>query len=208
VRALQTTLFVIVLLVLSTQTFRHVYVRWFEPTASVLDEFLDPVENEISESEDLAELRTLYAKAHAARAESEAGKPLSVVDLERRTDRPVYAEEREIREAIERLEEQGRSISRLWFYWLCGLGSIVVGLVAYARVDRWLGMAGIIAGFVEMAVWTSPLWRARGPQGAFEHLLALKLALSATSMALLVSLWLWSARSRRSNPPSALETAT
>lgn len=51
-------------------------------------------------------------------------------------------------------------------------------------------MASIIAGFSEMAYWTSPLARAFGALPEFERLLATKLLLSVVSWALLVALWL------------------
>lgn len=196
-RSLQATMFVLVMLVLSTQTFRHVYVKWVEPTGSVLDEFREPVEKDIADSKSLDELKTMYAKAHSAKDAYELGKPLREVDLARRTGQGVYTEADKLREAIERVESQNRSRFQLWFYWLCGLLSAGLGLAAYVRVDRWVGLVGMITGFVEMAVWTSPLWRSRGPQGSFEHLLTLKLVLSFTSMVLLLALWLWRARRER-----------
>ena len=196
-RSLQATLFVLLMLVLSTQTFRHVYVKWFEPKGSVLDDFREPVEKDIAASKTLDELKAMYAKARSAKDAYESGKPLREVDLARRTGQVVYTEADELRAAIERVEEQDRARFKLWFYWLCGLLSILLGLGAYVRVDRWVGLVGIITGFVEMAVWTSPLWRSRGPQGAFEHLLTLKLSLSFASMVLLLTLWLSGQRRER-----------
>jgi len=193
-RTLQATLFVVVMLVLSTQTFRHVYVKWIEPTGSVLDEFRDPVETDIAASKSLDELKAMYAKAHAARETFESDKPLREIDLAQRTGREIYTDADGIRRAIEQVESQHRSVFQLWFYWLCGLLSVTIGLVAYARVNRWVGMVGLIAGFVEMAVWTSPLWRTWGPQRSFEHLLTSKLVLSFVSMALLLALWLFGQR--------------
>jgi len=201
-RSLQATLFVLVMLVLSTQTFRHVYVKWIEPTGSVLDEFREPVDEDIAASNDLHELKAMYAKARADRQGYEKGRPLSEVDLARRTNREVYRSENELREAIVNVEGQNRSLFQLWFFWLCGLLSILLGLAAYRRVNPWIGMVGLITGFVEMAVWTSPLWRAHGPQGPFERLLTLKLTLSFVSMALLLALWLWGQRREAAAAPA------
>ncbi len=189
-RSLQATLFVLVMLVLSTQSFRHVYVKWIEPTGSVLDEFREPVDEDIAASNSLDELKAMYAKARAGRKEYEKDKSLRDVDLAKRTNQEVYRSEDELREAITRVEAQNRDLSRLWFYWLCGLVSIVLGIGAYLRVNPWVGMVGLITGFVEMAVWTSPLWRSHGPQGTFDRLLTVKLVLSFASMALLLALWL------------------
>ena len=202
-RSLQATLFVLVMLVLSTQSFRHVYVKWVQPTGSVLDEFRERVDEDIAASNSLDELKAMYARARAGRKDFEKDKPLRDVDLAKRTDREVYRSEEELREAILRVEEQERDLTRLWFFWLCGLLSVVLGLLAYARVNPWVGMVGLITGFVEMAVWTSPLWRSHGPQGSFDRLLTLKLVLSFASMGLLLGLWLYGQRRCACGPISA-----
>lgn len=196
-RGLQTTMFVLLLIVLTTQTFRHVYVKWIEPTGSVLDEFRPPVEQDIAQTESLDALKAQYAQAYEARAAYEKSARLSEVDMARRTDQDVYQRERELREAIERVEAQDRTRFQLWFYWLFGVASVLLGLLAYAHVSRWVGCVGMITGFVEMAVWTSPLWRSWGPQNRFDELLVLKLALSIVSMVLLLALWLWRERLER-----------
>jgi len=199
-RSLQATLFVLVMLVLSTQSFRHVYVKWVQPTGSVLDEFRERVDEDIAASNSLDELKAMYARARAGRKDFEKDKPLRDVDLAKRTNREVYRSEQELREAIVRVEGQERDLTRLWFYWLCGLLSVVLGLLAYARVNPWVGMVGLITGFVEMAVWTSPLWRSYGPQGSFDRLLTLKLVLSFASMGLLLGLWLYGQRRSACGP--------
>jgi len=193
-RGTQITLFVLALLVLGTQTFRHVYVKWIEPTDSVLDAYRPPIEEEIAASEDLDTLVALYDKAwknvqaYEESASNDEIEQATMMGLE------PYESERAARHAIERWEAQSQSIFQLRFYWLVGLLSIIGGLIAYTRVNRWLGMVGLITGFLEMTVWTSPLWHAWGPQAQFERLLDQKLILSLVSVALLVGLWLWSAR--------------
>lgn len=202
-RGLQTTMFVLLFLVVSTQTLRHVYVKWVDPTGSVLDEFREPVEADIVASQDLDELKRRYAKAHEALKAYEKDRPLRDIQLARETGRDVYREQQELREAIERLEDQERQLFQLRFYWGCGLLGVLLGLLAYVRLNPWVGVAGLLAGFVEMAVWTSPLWRSWGPQHRFDALLMSKLVLSAVTLALLLSAWLWSERVRRRAIPAA-----
>jgi hypothetical protein len=196
-RALQVTLFMVLLTVIATQTLRHVYVKWIEPKGSALDEFREKVDEDIETSKSLDELKAMYAKALASRKEFEGSRSLRDLRLARETDRPELREEQELREAIQRVEDQRDTLFKLRFYWFCGLASIVLGLLTYAKVNRWLGMVGIGTGFVEMASWTSPLWRGRGPRGEFDRLLTHKLSFSLASMVLLVALWLWSERRRR-----------
>jgi hypothetical protein len=194
---LQTTLFVILMVVLTTQTFRHVWVKWIEPRGSVLDEFRDPVEKDIAESKSLDELKAMYAKAHAAKKAYEAGRSLEEIKLARQTDQDVYSEEERLSQAIKKVEEQDRTLFQVWFYWAVGLLSILLGAFALARLDPWVGIVGLITGFGEMAIVTNPLYRSWGPQAGFDRLLTLKLILSVVSIALLLVLWLWSRRRAR-----------
>jgi len=60
-----------------------------------------------------------------------------------------------------------------------------MGLVSFVKVNRWLGLAGIIIGFTEMLCWTSPLFHHR-----YEHLLDYKLIFSGITWVILISLWL------------------
>lgn len=201
-RGTQITLFVIGLMILGTQTFRHVYVKWIEPTGSVLDEYRPPIADDLTATKDLDELVAVYEPAREKVLAYEETATLEDIDLSKRTGSEPYRSERVARAAIERWEAQSHSVFQLRFYWLVGLLSIVGGLFAYARINRWLGMVGIITGFTEMAVWTSPLWHSWGPQSQFERLLNQKLLLSIVSMILLIALWLWAARRTAAAAPA------
>ena len=189
-RGFHTTLFVLLLMVISTQTLRHVFVKWIEPTASVLDRFPKPVEKDILATKNLEELVVLYEQARARKTGFEEGKSEGEVHLARLNEREPVTDEDEVRAAIERLEEQDRDLFKLRFYWACGLLSVLLGLVAFRRWNGWIGSVAVVTGFVEMAVWTSPLFHTWGPQRTFEHLLTTKLVLSAVSLVLLVGTWL------------------
>ncbi len=195
-RSLQITLFILGMITIGTQTFRHVYIKWIEPTGSVLDEYREPVEEEIALSEDLDELLALYDEAHN-RVQAAGTDVTQPENPFQRSMREPYRSEQRIRRAIEQWEAQSKRVFELYFYWMLGLASITGGLVAYTRINRWLGMVGIITGFTEMAWWTSPLLRTFGPQGQFERLLSAKLVLSLISAGLLVALWLLMEKRRR-----------
>lgn len=189
-RGLQITLFILGLMLLGTQTFRHIYVKWIQPTGSVLDAYRTETEDEIVASKDLDDLVAVYDEAHKKVEAHEKTNDTSELPPWQRWEEEPYKSKHEAEQAIEQWEAQSRSIFELRFYWLVGLASIMLGIIAYKRVNRWLGMVGIITGFVEMIVWTSPLWRAWGPQGAFDRLLNEKLILSLLAVALLITLWL------------------
>ena len=115
---------------------------------------------------------------------------------------PVFQDEAKLEQAISRVEAQRKSIFDLWFFWLCGLLGVGFGIFAYHRINRWLGMAGMITGFAEMTTWTSALWRTLGPQGEFERLLTTKLILSVVTLALLIVIWLKSERTESVSRPA------
>lgn len=189
-RRLQITLFVIALFILTTQTFRHVYVKWIEPTTSVLDQFDDQTEQDIAAAKSLDELVTLYAEADRKVKEEE----LKTKDAEelrpREIDREPYKSEWKLRQAIETWESHSKKIFELQFFWACGAGSLIVGIFCYRFVNRWIGITGVIAGFAEMMWWTCPQFRAFGSGVEFDRLLTQKIIFSLVSWCLLVSIWL------------------
>jgi len=65
-RATMTTLFVIAMLISSTQTFRHIYVKWIQPTSSALDEFKDETSIKAESSKNINELMVSYREAKKA----------------------------------------------------------------------------------------------------------------------------------------------
>ncbi len=179
-RALQITLFVLALLILTTQTFRHAYVKWVEPTTSVLDQFDDQTEHDIAAAKSLDELVRLYAEVHRKVKEedaetTDADKPDYAFTM---MDRGPHKDEWKLRQAIETWEEHSKKIFELHFFWVCGAGSLVVGMVCYCLVNRWLGITGVIAGFLEMIWWTAPQFRACGAGVEFDRLLTQKIIFS------------------------------
>ena len=204
-KGLQITLFIIAFIILSTQSFRHVYVKWIEPTGSVLDKYNEEVEKDIESSKTLDELIYVFEEAHKKVEEYEADSVNREDKGEKKCkndpfkspyynkwEKEPYKSEQKARQAIMRWESRNKMLFELYFYWFCGLLSIIIGILSYQRINTWLGISGIITGFSEMIWWTSPLHRAFGDKGIFEILLNTKLTLSVTSCLLLVILWLFS----------------
>ena len=185
-----TVLFIIAMLVSTTQTFRHVYVKWIEPSGSVLDEFRNDIESSIASAEGLDELVALYqgAQTKVELYESDPSNPK--VDNYNRKDTEPYESEIKIREEIEAREFDQNQLFKLWFYWSSGLVSLFVGVFAFRNINNWLGLSGIIVGFSEMLCWTSPLFHNRLLSQQFEHLLTYKLAFSVITWAVLISMWI------------------
>ena len=187
---LQTTLFVIAFAILSTQSFRHVYVKWIEPRSSVLDAYREAVDTAIASAASLDELVALYQRAHALVEEADKDTATSEETRFERHSKEPYTTEAKLRDEVQGWESRTKQLFELRFFWSLGLLGVLLGIWCYKRANPWLGMAGIITGFSEMAYWTSPLARSWGAAPEFERLLSHKLVLSLLTWALLVTLWL------------------
>jgi len=185
-----TVLFLIAMLISSTQTFRHVYVKWIEPNNSVLDEFKNEVESDIADAKNLDELVSLYREAQNNVKIYESNSSNPEIERRFRKDTEPYEAEIKIKKEIEAREYDENQLFKLWFYWSCGLISVFIGIFAFRRINKWLGLSGIIVGFSEMLCWTSPLFHNRLLSQQFEYLLNYKLLFSLTTWILLVVLWL------------------
>lgn len=190
--ALQKTLGIIAFLILSSQTVRHTYVRWFEPRASVLDKYDKPLKDEIASATSIDELLRHYdpvrKQVDAAKQElSKAGKKLT---YEEEKDVEPYKSEHALREAITEWEEKSKEIHEIRFFWLIGLAFFVLGLLTYRKVSRWFGLTLLIAAFTEFIYWTSPTFLGANTR-EFDRLLGHKLTFSVISLILLiVVIWL------------------
>ena len=188
-RALQKTLALIAFLILVPQTVRHAYMLWLEPRGSVLDKYDQPMKGQIDAATSLDELLRRYDPVRkqvdsAKKEASEAGKERPSND-----EIEPYKSEKMLREAINQWEERAKEIHAIRFYWLVGLVLSVLGLLTYSKLNRWLGVSLLIAGFSELIYWTSPTFL--GSTQEFDRLLANKLALSAFSLILLFAVtWL------------------
>jgi len=189
-RVLQIVLCIIGLIILSTQTFRHVYVKWVQSYDSVLDSYDDKVIKEIKESDNLEELLSQYDVAYKKVKEYENDPINPEIKWRERDDKEPYKSEIKLKKAIERWEYHEKQIQKLRFYWLCGLLSVCTGFIVYMKVDQWLGMIGLITGFSEMTFWTFPVvFGYFGSKYEFHNLLNNKIFFSVLTWILLLIVW-------------------
>jgi hypothetical protein len=184
-KALQTTLFVVTALILSTQTVRHLYVRYLEPTGSVLDKYQPPVTADIKKAGSLDELAKLYDEAHTKveAADAEPKDPATV--SARKSEEEPYKSERLLREAIQDWESKSKEVFELRYFWMSGVAFLIVGFICYWKRLTWLGLTLAIAAFAEMIWATSPSFRGT-PQSEFARLLTNKIVFSLASLILLL----------------------
>lgn len=186
-RKFQIVLLIIGLTVLSTQTFRHVYVKWFQQKTSVLEQFDESYEKKIKESKNIDELLSLYKIKLKESKEKNKVKSKTNSRLIRNS---YNSDLSVIKRAIRDWERKDNAIKQLRFYWTCGLLSVIIGLLVYIKIDRWIGITGLIVGFSEMIYWTFPIvFGFFGSKHEFTRLLNNKLLFSSLSWLLLIVLW-------------------
>lgn len=174
------TLAILAFVALVVQTVRHAYMLWFEPRGSVLDKYDQPVRSEIGSAASLDELLRRYDPVRK-----------QVDELSKTNPRPAYEQaekepfktEQTLRQAITEWEEKSKEIRAIRLYCLIAAALFVLGLLAYQKLNRWLGIALLIAAFSEFIYWTSPTFI--GATREVDRLLANKLVLSIVSLALL-----------------------
>jgi hypothetical protein len=185
-----TVLFVIAMLISSTQTFRHAYVKWIEPQGSVLDAFQEATEAEMEKAKTLDQLVALYREAYTKVKDYEANPDNPKVGLKERSTTEPYRSEGKIKKEIRSREQDRMQLFKLSFYWGCGLLSLAIGIGTFYKVNAWLGVSGVIIGFSEMLCWTSPLFHNSVVSQQFLTLLNYKLIFSFITWVLLIALWL------------------
>jgi hypothetical protein len=196
-KALRITLFVIAFVLLVSQTFRHAYVRWLEPRASVLDKYDTETQKGITKAKSLDDLLRLYDDAFAKlRAEEEKTKAERAQNPNRERDNygdtDAARNERQLKEAIKDWEDKGRQIHEVWHFWTAGFAALLLGFFVMAKVERWSGMSLFILAFAEMIWATCPSWRGLGSSPPeFDRLLLHKFSLSIIGIVLLLASSKW-----------------
>ena len=185
-RVLQRIMVILTCLCLVGQTIRHVDVLWFQPRTSVLDRYDKPLKDEIAAAATLNELvgryDTIRKDVDRIKAERRASDPKA--EFYGQAEEEPFKSEAALREAIGSWEQRAEEILSLRFYWFVGLILALLGSACYMRINRWLGLTLLIAGFAEFIYWTSPtLWGSSTRE--FDRLLVNKLVLSLLSLALL-----------------------
>ena len=187
----KTTLFVIGMLIVLTQTIRHLYVRCYYNKPSVLDKYHDSdVDKYIKNSISLDSLLIKYDKAYNEVKMIEHGKTKDQIDSLKRADENLYETKNSYREAIEDWEAKENKIHEVFIFWISGFLLILIGAIIYYRKTKWVGLSLVMVGFVEMIYWSSPDLTLNGATLEFLKYLNSKLILSAITFIMLILLWL------------------
>jgi hypothetical protein len=200
-KALKITVFLLAVLVLTTQFARHIYVRYLEPRGSVLDTYEQTeTKKAIKSAASLDELASRYDAAKKRvdeldqqRKKAEANKSRDDRDVLRdkfgEKHKEDYERESDLKAAIQEWEKRSEEIYELRVFWLFGFAFFLAGAFLLFKEREWPGMAFIVPGIIEMIWWTSPSFRFAGSPIEFERLLMNKLAFTIITLMLIIAAW-------------------
>jgi hypothetical protein len=182
---LKKTLFIIAVVFVTGYTIRHIYYKWFAPNQSVLDKYADSSTDAIKNATSLDQLVKIYDDAHkkVQAYESDKSNP-KIKGLDRDIVEP-YKTESKSRNAIKEWENRSKEIFEIRFYWSVGLLLVITGFLLYKKLNEWLGITLIIAGFAEKVYWTSPSFLS-STSVEYENLLTNKIIFSIGTLIFLV----------------------
>ena len=185
-RAAKIVFFLICVVIVSTQTFRHIYVRFLDKNESILDKYRTEIEMEIYESTNIEHLENLFIDndTKIKQIKNSDGNY-----TENRIYKELQLEKAKITAAIHKAENLSESRYKLIIYWTIGLICILFGCVSFFFTSKWISFASLISGFSEMTVWTSPFFD-RSNTINFIELLNMKLVLSIITLILIITIWL------------------
>jgi hypothetical protein len=200
-KALKITVFLLAVLVLTTQFARHIYVRYLEPRGSVLDTYVQTeTKKAIKGATSLDELVSRYDVAKKRVDELDKQKKKAEANKSR-DDRDVlrdkfgdehkedYEREADLKRAVQEWEKRSEETYELRVFWLFGFAFLLAGAILLVKGREWLGMAFIVPGIIEMIWWTSPSFRFAGSPIEFERLLMNKLAFTLITLVLVIAAW-------------------
>jgi len=205
-KALKITIFLLAILVLSTQFARHLYVRYLEPRGSILDKYEQTetkkaIKTAVSLDEllsryDVAKKRVDELDEQRKQAESNMSKDKRDVFREQFGEKykEDYERKSDLKEAISEWEKRSNEIYELRIFWLFGFVFFLTGAILFVKGHDWPGMAFIAPGIVEMIWWTSPSFGLAGSPHEFERLLMNKLLFTAVTLILMIATWIWHER--------------
>jgi len=182
----QKTILVLVVLVLSAQLAHFTYVKFLQPTHSVLDDELDESIKGATSLEELFKQYELSEDEVRAFEESlSRGEKLSSF----RKDIEPFKSNQKLRAAVRDWERKQAQIKRLIYQWTVGLLLALAGTGLYLKRISWIGTALIVAGLAEMIWWCSPSISMGGSIREFERILNIKLMLTLATVGVFAGNW-------------------
>jgi len=178
------------MLVVLTQTIRHLYVRYYYDRTSVLDKYHESeTDKYIKKSFSLDSLLMKYDKAFNDVKSFEKGKTNREIDSLKRIDDRLYETKHSYRAAIEDWEGKENKINEVIVFWIIGFIVIIIGAFFYYKKIQWFGLSLIIVGLIEMIWWSSPDLSLGGATLEYLKYLNTKIILSSIALVVVILLW-------------------
>ncbi len=191
-KKIQTTFFVIALLLLTIHMVSHLYMRYSYDAPSVLDVYIkDKVDKHIEDAVSLEMLLEKYDIAFKKVEAFEKGKTKEEIEKNKyKYDMEPYKTKRKYGDAIRDWEKKEEEIQEIIVFWFAGLLLILTGALLYYKKITWIGVALILSGFGEMIWWPSPSFTMNGARLEFIKLLNTKILFTFMSYAVLIIVWM------------------
>jgi len=188
---LMTTLFILGMITVTTQTVRHTYVRCNYDRPSVLDNYEDDeVDAEIKTTGSLDSLLYHFDIAFNEVIAFEISKTKEELrKVNEYRDEP-YSTKTKYKNAILDWEQKEEKIHEVIVFWIIGSLLIALGCFLYFKKHKWLGLSLIIPGIIQMIWWSSPSLSTSGSHIEFLKFLNIKLSFSVITLLVLIGLWL------------------
>jgi hypothetical protein len=197
VKGLQKTLFIILASILCLQGIRHVHSYLYRYDQSDVPEAVQLFEtpkDEVDKEASTAELMTEYeALRQELLALNERYRAEGRSDDERfelrQENAKLYARQEALFSELRQRESMSEKLRDTWVFYVAGMVLVMLGAVLYARGVRWLGMALVVPGLLEMTWWSAPTFSMGGAQLEYQALLLNKIALTIIALAAVIGLW-------------------
>lgn len=176
--------FILAMLILTTQTIHFGYLRWvYTPTVIVdpLEENPAPITPEAKSLDDLVK-RHNEALARIKSYESNKSNP--VINRTDRREIEPYRTEILLSADITSWEKQDKRILAVRYYCIWGVAFVLFGILAFKKVDEYLGLSLLLAGFCELIGYTGSL--IYNPDLGYTRLLNAQILYSLASIVVLL----------------------
>lgn len=196
-KGLQKTWFIILVSVLCLQGIRHVHNYIYRYDESDVPKSVqlfetpgEAVDQDVSTTELMTEYEALRSELLALNEQYRAeGRSEDERFRLRQENAELYSRQQALSSELRQREMMSEKLRDTWVFYIAGLVLVMLGALLYARGARWLGVALVIPGLLEMTWWSAPTFSMGGAQLEYQALLLNKIVLTIIALAIVIGLW-------------------
>lgn len=151
--------FVLGMLLLTTQTIHIGYLRWFGASTIIFDTVDGKISKNTAEAASFDDLVRSHREALAKIKIYEDNESNPVLNRLDRENTEPYASEMRLISCIESWKKQDKLIIELRYYCAWGVIFVLLGILAFKRIDEYVGLSFLLVGFCELIGYTGGLNR-------------------------------------------------